>query len=117
MLASIKITDGFLRSGSLAKFVKTVAAREGSKALEGAPTSAPIRNAEVNMPMTFFIVDSLLPEVGKKNICNRQTQHHCKCAICKCLLLEINKTDYQYGQNNKEFNSDLHMIDLGVMAT
>jgi hypothetical protein len=25
------------------------------------------------MPMTFFIVENLLPEVGKKNICDRQT--------------------------------------------
>jgi hypothetical protein len=25
------------------------------------------------MPMTFFIYENQLPEVGKKNICNRQT--------------------------------------------
>jgi hypothetical protein len=41
VLASIKITDGFLRSGSLAKFEKTVVARSGAKAVDGVPKIPP----------------------------------------------------------------------------
>jgi hypothetical protein len=58
VLASIKITDGFLRSGSLAKLVKTVAARTGSNADEGAPRIIPQNNAEMAAPMIFFIAES-----------------------------------------------------------
>ena len=57
VLASIKITDGFLKSGSLAKLVKTVAARTGSKADVGAPRSTPQINAETATPMVFFIAE------------------------------------------------------------
>jgi hypothetical protein len=55
VLASIKITEGFFRSGSLTKLVKTVAALEGSKADVGAPTNTPQSNAEMATPIIFFI--------------------------------------------------------------
>jgi hypothetical protein len=55
VLASIKITDGFLRSGSLAKFEKTVVARAGSKAVDGVPKRTPQNNAEIVTPINLFI--------------------------------------------------------------
>jgi hypothetical protein len=59
VLASIKITEGFFRSGSLTKFVKTVTARTGSKADVGAPRNTPQINAEIAMPTIFFIAEGI----------------------------------------------------------
>jgi hypothetical protein len=59
VLASIKITEGFFKSGSLAKLVKTVAALTGSKADVGAPRNTPQKSAEIATPIVFFIVKGI----------------------------------------------------------
>ena len=70
VLASIKITDGFLRSGSFAKFEKTVVARSGAKAVDGVPKRTPQNNAETATPISFFMMRKLTPTVCDENVSN-----------------------------------------------